>query len=98
MKEIYTQMNSTSEFTHEFFEEASRMWKANKVRYGQAMYKYKKAAFPVEKEEPVRRQTQASKRRTGLELQKRQSIDEPAPLPTRKSERLRQKHIQETYA
>lgn len=98
MKEFHTTMQGTSEFTHEFFEASSKAWKANKVRYGQAMYKYKKAAFPVEKGEPVRKQTHVSKRRTGLELQKRQSIDEPAPLPTRKSERLRQKHIQLTYA
>jgi hypothetical protein len=91
-------MQGISEFTQEFFEASSKAWKANKVRVGQAMYKYKKAAFPVEKEEPVRKQTHASKRRTGIELQKRQSIDEPAPLPTRKSERLRKKHIQETYA
>jgi len=98
MKEIYTTMQGTSEFTHEFFEASSKAWKANKVRYGQAMYKYKKVAFPVEKEEPVRKQTHASKRRTGLELQKRQSIDEPAPLKTRRSERLREKHIQKTYA
>lgn len=91
-------MAGISEFTHEFFEESSRMWKANKVRYGQAMYKYKKAAFPLDKDEPPRKQTVASKRRTEAELFKRQSIDEPAPLRTRRSERLRQKQIQETYA
>lgn len=91
-------MAGISEFTHEFFEESSHMWKANKVRYGLGMYKYKKNAFLVDKEKPVKKQTEASKRRTEAELKKRQAIDEPTPLRNRRSERLRQKHIQETYA
>ncbi len=91
-------MAGISEFTHEFFEESSRMWKANKVRYGQAMYKYRAKAFPLDKDEPLRKQSQASRKRTEAELMKRQAIDEPAPFRTRRSERLRQKHIQETYA
>jgi hypothetical protein len=91
-------MQGISEFSQEFFDASSKAWKANKVRYGQAMYKYKTTAFPVVLDEPSIKQTQASKRRTGVELTKRQSIDEPVPLKTRKSERLRQKHIQEIYA
>jgi hypothetical protein len=91
-------MPGLSEFTHEFFEESSKAWKANKVRYGQAMYKYKKTVFRKERDEPPVSQTQASKRRTEAELQKRQSSDEPAPLRVRRSQRLREKHIQETYA
>lgn len=91
-------MLEPSEFSQEFFDESSRMWMANKVRIGQAMYKYKTGAFPRDKELPCVKQTVASKRRTRAELRNRQSIDEPAPLKTRKSNRLRQKHIQETYA
>jgi hypothetical protein len=91
-------MQGLSEFSHIFFEASSKAWKENKVRYGQAMYKYKKNAFPVILDEPSIKQTQASKKKTETELKKRQSIDEPVPLKTRKSERLRQKHIQETYA
>ncbi len=91
-------MAGISEFTQEFFEESSRMWKANKVRYGQAMYKYKTKAFPLDKDAPLGKQTHASRNRTEAELKKRQGLDEPAPLRARRSERLRQKHIQETYA
>lgn len=91
-------MPGISDFTHQFFEEASKAWKANKVKYGQAMYRYKKNAFPIEKEEPPFKQTQASRRMTEKELKKRQSEDEPAPLRERKSPRLRELHIQQTYA
>ncbi len=91
-------MAGISEFTHQFFEEASKAWKANKVRYGQAMYKYKKNAFPLDKEEPPVKQSQASKRQTEKELRKRESIDEPAPLRERRAPRLCQLHIQQTYA
>ena len=90
-------MAGISEFTHQFFEDASKAWQRNKVRYGQASYKYKKNAFSLCNDEPYRKQTQASKRRTEAELMKRQAIDEPVPLRMRRSERLRQKHIQETY-
>lgn len=91
-------MAGISEFTHAFFEESSKAWKANKVRYGEAMYKYKKTAFPIDKDEPPIQQTQTSKRKTEKELRKRQAIDEPAPLRTRRSERLRQQEIAKTYA
>lgn len=38
-----------AEFTHQFFEESSKAWMANKEKYGQNMYRYKRAAF----QEPV---------------------------------------------
>ncbi len=91
-------MAGISEFTQAFFEESSKAWKANKVRYGQAMYKYKKNAFPLDKDEPICKQTLKSKKQTEKELQKRQSLNEEAPLPTRRSPRLKQMHIQETYS
>lgn len=91
-------MPGISEFTHEFFEASSQAWKANKVRYGQASYKYKKNAFPKETAEPEYKQSQASKRKTEKELLKRQAEDEPAPLRVRRSPRLRDLHIQQTYA
>jgi len=37
------------EFTPQFFDEASKAWKANKVRIGEGHYRYKKNAFPSEK-------------------------------------------------
>lgn len=33
------------EFTHKFFDASSKSWLANKVKYGQDMYRYKKDAF-----------------------------------------------------
>ena len=36
---------NTAEFTHQFFEEASKAWLANKEKYGQNMYRYKRTAF-----------------------------------------------------
>ncbi len=91
-------MAGISEFTQQFFEESSKAWKANKVRYGQAMYKYRKNVFPMDKEEPLSKQSISSKKKTENELLKRQALDEEAPLPTRKSPRLRERHIQETYS
>lgn len=38
-----------AEFTQEFFEESSKAWLANKEKYGQNMYRYKRGAF----QEPV---------------------------------------------
>ncbi len=38
-----------AEFTHKFFEDASKAWLANKEKYGQNMYRYKRAAF----QEPI---------------------------------------------
>lgn len=38
-----------AEFTHQFFEDSSKAWMANKEKYGQNMYRYKRGAF----QEPV---------------------------------------------
>jgi hypothetical protein len=38
-----------AEFTHQFFEDSSKAWMVNKEKYGQNMYRYKRAAF----QEPV---------------------------------------------
>ena len=45
-----------AEFTHKFFEDSSKAWLANKEKYGQNMYRYKRGAF----QEPV--QIRKSKR------------------------------------
>jgi len=37
------------EFTPQFFDEASKAWRANKVRIGES-FRYKRNAFPVKKE------------------------------------------------
>lgn len=95
---LCTTMPGISEFTQSFFDASSKAWKRNKVQYGQAMYKYKTNAFPVDEGEPSQIQTQASKKRTEKELAKRQVIDEVAPLRVRRSPRLRMLHIQETYS
>lgn len=91
-------MAGISEFTHQFFEDASKAWQRNKVRYGQASYKYKKNAFPEDKCEPTYKQTLASRKQTEKELRKRQAEDEAAPMKERRSPRLRELHIQQTYA
>lgn len=91
-------MAGISEFTQSFFEESSKAWKANKVRYGQASYKYKKNAFPKTPEEPIYKQSMKSKIQMEKELLKRQSLVEEAPLPTRRSPRLHEKHIKKTYS
>ena len=38
-----------AEFTPQFFDESSKAWMANKEKYGQNMYRYKRAAF----QEPI---------------------------------------------
>lgn len=87
-----------SDFTPKAFDAASRAWKANKVRYGQASYRYKKNAVPKDPEEPpVPKQSSASKKATITELERRQKLEEEAPLPVRKSPRLLDHHRQETY-
>lgn len=83
-----------SEFTQEFFEESSRLWKANKVRIGEGMYRYKKNAFPkCNEQEQMVKQT----KRIEKELDRRHTIDEYAPPRVKRSSRLRQKEIQELY-
>lgn len=46
-----------AEFTHQFFEESAKAWLANKEKYGQNMYRYKRGAFqePVPQTSPQRR-------------------------------------------
>lgn len=91
-------MCDTSEFTHAFFEASSKAWKKNKVKYDQACYTYKKGAFKGQEELPGSPVTQAAKRKNTAELNKRQSLVEEAPLPVRKSPRLKEQHLKETYA
>ncbi len=88
----------TSEFTSEFFDASSKAWKANKVRYGQAAYRYKKNAFPKDNTEPPPPiQSSASKKRTEKELAKRQELDEEAPPRVRRSPRLREEELNQVY-
>lgn len=89
---------STSEFTHSFFDASSKAWKKNKVKYGQSMYAYKKNAFPVDESLPRTRVSAASSRKNSVELEKRQGLVEEAPLPVRKSPRLKEQHLKETYS
>lgn len=91
-------MYDTSEFTHAFFEASSKAWKKNKVKYDQACYTYKKGAFKGQEEllaDPV---SQAAKRKNAAEIKKRQALVEEAPLPVRKSPRLKEQHLKETYS
>lgn len=46
------------EFTPQFFDDASKAWKANKVRIGEGHYRYKKNAFASEKPVQVKAQVQ----------------------------------------
>lgn len=57
-----------AEFTHQFFEDSSKAWLANKEKYGQNMYRYKPAAF----QEPEPKVTRRSKRL--LEKSKSQNV------------------------
>lgn len=91
-------MSGISEFTHEFFEASSKAWKANKARYGQAMYRYKKNVFPKEDAPTPPAQSKRSVQQTETILAKRNLIDEPAPLRERRSPRIRLLHLQKTYS
>jgi hypothetical protein len=92
-------MSSPSEFTHSFFQASSEAWMMNKVRYGQASYAYKANAFPADPRLPaVPKQSRESARQTKKELGIRQALVDEAPLPVRKSPRLKEKHRQETYS
>lgn len=85
-------MIDCSEFSQEFFEESSHVWKKNKVRIGEAMYRYKKNAFPKDAVMPeAAKLTRVQQKQLEKELAKRQSIDEYAPPRVRRSERLRNK-------
>lgn len=76
---------SISEFTPSFFDASSKAWKKNKVKYGQAMYTYKKNAFPPDPDMPALKQSKASQLLNQQVLTKRQSLVEEAPLPERRS-------------
>ncbi len=89
---------STSEFTPSFFDASSKAWKKNKVKYGQAMYTYKKNAFPPDPDMPALKQSKASQLLNQQVLTKRQSLVEEAPLPERRSDRLRKLHLAKTYS
>jgi hypothetical protein len=92
-------MPGLSEFTQSFFEASSKAWKKNKVKYDQACYKYKNKVFPIDTEMPPPPvQSKASMLATQKEILKRQSLQEEAPLPTRRSPRLRAQQIAETYS
>lgn len=87
-------MYDCSEFSQAFFEEASQIWKKNKVRTGQAMYRYKKNAFPKDLNEPPAWKLSTKKaKELEKELEKRQAIDEYAPPRIRRSPRLREKEF-----
>ncbi len=49
-----------AEFTHQFFEQSSKAWLANKEKYGQNMYRYKRAAF----QEPLPRRSERLKEKS----------------------------------
>ena len=40
------------EFTTEFFDDASKAWRANKIRVAEGCFKYRKNAFTVKKAKP----------------------------------------------
>ena len=42
-------MSGIEEFTSEFFDDASKAWRANKICLKDATYRYRKNAFPSEK-------------------------------------------------
>ncbi len=86
------------EFTQSFFDASSEAWKKNKIRYGQAMYKYKKDAFVPDPDMPTHKSSRATKLKLEQEYVKRSKTDVEAPLPQRRSMRLREKHLQETYS
>jgi hypothetical protein len=91
-------MSGISEFTQSFFDASSKAWKKNKVRYGQAMYAYRKNAFKGMEELPHDKISKTAQLKNQREIQKRQGLQEEAPLPPRRSPRLREQHIRETYA
>jgi hypothetical protein len=78
-----------TEFTQQFFEESSKAWKTNKVKYGQSMYRYKKNAFVPAGDLPKQRiLTRAQTKAMEQESLRRSQIDEPVPPRVRRSARL----------
>ena len=90
-------MPGISEFTQDFFNASSKAWKKNKVRYDQACYTYKTNAFKGKEELPCDTPSKAALLKNQREIAKRLQLVEEAPLPVRKSPRLREQHIRETY-
>ena len=91
-------MAGITEFTQSFFQESSNAWKKNKVKYDQACYTYKKTAFKGQEHlpcSPVSKETLAI---NAKEFQRRVCLQEEAPLPVRKSARLKAQHNRETYS
>lgn len=85
-----------SEFTQKFFEESSKAWKDNKVKYGQSMYRYKKNAFPADSSVGLPKErvlTRAQKKLMENESILRSKLDEPVPPRLRRSARLAKKTV-----
>ncbi len=91
-------MPGNSEFTQSFFEASSKAWKKNKIKYDQSCYIYKKDAFKGTEELPACKAPKAALLKNEREINKRLHLQEEAPLPTRKSPRLKEQHLRETYA
>ena len=91
-------MSGISEFTSSFFDASSKAWKKNKVRYDQACYTYKKGAFKGQADISCEAPSKAAVLRNARELNKRMSLKEEAPLPVRRSPRLKEQHRRQTYA
>jgi hypothetical protein len=91
-------MSGISEFTLSFFDASSKAWKKNKTRYDQACYTYKDNAFKGMEELPQEVVSKAVLLKNSREINKRLKLQEEAPLPSRRSPRLREQHIKETYA
>lgn len=91
-------MSGISEFTQEFFNASSKAWKKNKVRYDQACYTYKKGAFKSQEELPSETPSKSALLKNQREINRRLQLVEEAPLPVRKSPRLREQHIRQTYS
>jgi hypothetical protein len=91
-------MSSVSEFTQSFFTASSKAWKKNKVKYDQACYTYTKDAFKGSEQLPIEVASKSALSKNQRELNKRLALNEEAPLPVRRSPRLYEQHLRETYA
>lgn len=91
-------MSGISEFTQEFFNASSKAWKKNKVRYDEACYTYKKSAFKGQEELSSDTPSKSALLKNQREINRRLQLVEEAPLPVRKSPRLREQHIRQTYS
>jgi hypothetical protein len=91
-------MSGISEFKQSFFDASSKAWKKNKTKYDQACYTYKKDAFKGMEELPQEVVSKAVLLKNSREINKRLKLQEEAPLPNRRSPRLREQHVRETYS